>query len=331
MNKKELKQANSDLEFHVVDLINKFDPSKTNKFTQFLVKKLRDNWAEPQLRKGRLRDRGDGYELPEGNNRIEQHIIYYLHETFGEDNLKSLHSLHNHMENNRVEGEKDINQYKTWEDIQRVNALTTIKYEQKRLEKEVIRVIENDEWLVIKPLTFQSSLTYGSGTKWCTASKGNKDYFYKYSNNGVLVYAINKKNGDKYGLFYDLHNNRGEFSVWNAPDVRIDSVESSIPSDLMKEIYHHMKNTENNYSYFSKDEQEICHEYYGGKKSLSGLVALREEVAPAQVFSTALPEITVVWRGEMVNDERVYEYAETARESDPWEECTENNENESRG
>jgi hypothetical protein len=347
MGKKELKQINSDLEIHVVDLISKFDPSKTSKFTQFLIKKLRDSWDEAQPKKLRLRDRDDSYEIPSGGNRVEQQIIYYLNEVFGEENLKALHSLHNHMENNRVEGEKDINQYKSWEEIQKANALATLKYEQKRLEKEVMSVIETDDWLIIRPLTFQSSLTYGYGTKWCTASRGNKDYFYKYSQNGVLVYAINKKDGDKYGVFYDMHNNRGEFSLWNAPDVRIDSVESTIPGDLMKTIYQYMKKTEPNYEYFSVEEKDRSHDYYGKKSLLSDVVEsltpmeardMGEDMMETDVWEDADVEmeegvqvsndngedLTVVWRGNMEGEERVYEYVETQREEraesarDPW-------------
>ena len=346
MGKKELKLMNSDLEIHVVDLISKFDPSRTSKFTQFLIKKLRDSWEEPQLRKVRLRERGDDYEIPTGSNRAEQQIIYYLNEVFGEENLKALHSLHNHMENNRVEGEKDINQFKSWEEVQRANSLATLKYEQKRLEKEVMKVNETDEWLFIRPLTFQSSLTYGAGTKWCTASKGNKDYFYKYSNNGVLVYAINKKDGDKYGIFYDMHNNRGEFSLWNAPDVRIDSVESSIPGDLMKEVYQYMKKTEPNFHYFSNDEKERSDEYYGRKslrEAVEMAVPMMEEdvqndyqYADAEILEESSmdeevqisdemgEELTVIWRGNMEGEERVYEYVETESVEraeparDPW-------------
>lgn len=257
-----------------MDLIAKFDPSKTGKFTQFLIKKLRDKWAEPQLRK--LRKRDMGYEIPSGDNRIEETIIYYLSEIFGKENLESLYSLHNHLENNRIDGERDINQYKDWEDVQKANSLATIKYEQKRLEKEVMRVTETDEWLVIRPLTFESSLTYGAGTKWCTSMKSNRDYFYKYCRNGVLIYAINKKNGDKYGLFHDFHGNRGEFSVWNAPDQRIDSVESSIPSDILKIIYQHSKNESPNYDYFSTEEKE--RDPYGSKKMSEAVLVVEDRI-----------------------------------------------------
>ena len=41
MAKKEIKEQNKDLEIHVVDLISRFDPSSTNKYTKFLTKILK--------------------------------------------------------------------------------------------------------------------------------------------------------------------------------------------------------------------------------------------------------------------------------------------------
>ena len=46
MNKKELKNLNKDLEIHLVDIINMFDPSDTNKYTNFLVKMFKKHLTE---------------------------------------------------------------------------------------------------------------------------------------------------------------------------------------------------------------------------------------------------------------------------------------------
>jgi hypothetical protein len=60
--------------------------------------------------------------------------------------------------------------------------------------EEHIHVIEeNDNYLILSPKTFKGSLKYGYGTKWCTASKDNPNYFTKYSKEGTLVYVIYKK------------------------------------------------------------------------------------------------------------------------------------------
>ena len=265
MGKKDLKEQNKDLEIHVIDLIRKFDPSDTGKYTSFLTKILKDKIGEEvdRPRKGRLRivnlqNNVTAFKTPTGKNDLEEVLINYLTEFYGRENMEALFSFHKHTKENRIIG-KDINSYKSWDDLQREVALATLKQNQKLLEKEVQKIVEDDEWLVVRPLTVESSLTYGAGTKWCTASRHNKEYFYRYSRNGVLCYVINKNDGDKYGLFYDMESN--EFSIWNAPDKRIDSIESAIPSDLMSKLYKFMKSDKPNYEYFSESEKHKCDEY----------------------------------------------------------------------
>ena len=259
MGKKELKQQNKDFEINLVDIVSKFDPSETGKFTPFLIKVLREYWGNKNTKR-LSRVRPNGYTRPQSDNALESLLINNLQEIFNIENLDMLISFSNHLENNRVsDNKKDISNYSTWGEIERENSLATIKYEQKRLEKEVIKVHEDDIWLAVKPLTLESSLTYGAGTKWCTSMKRNPDYFYRYSNNGVLIYLINKVDGDKYAVFYDIHNVRDEFTVWNASDKKIDSIESTIPIELMANIYKICKNDKPNFSYFSKEEREKLH------------------------------------------------------------------------
>jgi hypothetical protein len=267
MGKRNLKEQNKDLEIHVVDLINKFDPSETGKYTGFLTKILKDKIAEREnekhVKKGRLRtlniDYDSEFKMPKGTNDLEEVLIHYLSELYSRENMETLIRFHQHVKENRITG-KDINGYKGWDEITKEVSLATLKQTQKLLEKEVQKVIETDEWLVVKPLTMEASLTYGAGTKWCTAMRHNKDYFYRYSHNGVLCYVINKIDGDKYGLFYDMESN--EFSIWNAPDKRIDSVETTIPSDLMSKLYKFMKTEKCNYDYFSESEKNKYEKYF---------------------------------------------------------------------
>lgn len=267
MGKRDLKEQNKDLEIHVVDLISKFDPSDSGKYTKFLTKLLKDRLTEIKKNERNLRGRlrtldisdRSGFTLPKGGNAIEDVLINYITEVYGRENMETLISFHKHVKENRIVG-KDINNYTDWDQLTRDVSLATLKQNQKMLEKEVQKVIETDEWLVIKPLTIESSLTYGSGTKWCTASRHNKDYFYRYSRNGVLCYAISKVDGDKFGLYYDMENN--EISIWNAPDRRIDSIESTIPSELMIKLYKFIKGEKCNYDYFSDSEKNRCDEYY---------------------------------------------------------------------
>jgi hypothetical protein len=58
------------------------------------------------------------------------------------------------------------------------------------LKSAVFKVLDNDNFLVIIPLSFESSKLYGAGTKWCTTQK---QYFDSHSNGGVLFYIMDKK------------------------------------------------------------------------------------------------------------------------------------------
>ena len=72
--------------------------------------------------------------------------------------------------------------------------MVKLKLLDKESAKSVYRVFEDDEWLVIRPLTIDASARYGASTKWCTTMIG-KDYFHRYSDRGCLLYNINKKTG----------------------------------------------------------------------------------------------------------------------------------------
>jgi hypothetical protein len=267
MSKKDIKKQNKDLNIHLVDIIAKFDPSETGKYTNFLVnilnEKLEDEkknvWSKVKnsLRERRLRRNSllQEFEPPKGDNSIETTFIHYLTDVYGHENIETLFLFNEHLKNNRIsEGKRDISNYANFEDLSKEVSLATIKYSRKKLEKEVLIVHESEEWLIIRPLTVESSLTYGASTKWCTASRNNRDYFYRYSKNGVLCYAINKMNGDKYGLFYDIETS--DFSIWNVIDKRIDSIEANIPRDIMTSIFIYMKNEKCNFDYFSEEEKE---------------------------------------------------------------------------
>ena len=71
---------------------------------------------------------------------------------------------------------------------------------------EAQKVYEDDEWLVIVPLTESASKQYGRGTKWCTCANNNNLFEY-YNSFGKLYININKKKGRK----YQFHFESGEF------------------------------------------------------------------------------------------------------------------------
>lgn len=300
MSKKDLKQQNKDLDFSIIDILSDIDPSETNKFTPFILKMLRKEMTKHPLR--RLRSTGKN-----PSNLIEANTIAFIIELMGKSNIDAVKSFHEHLLNNRIpENKRDINQYNDWLDLEKEVSLADLRKNQKSLEKHIIRVFENDEWVAIKPLSLESSLAYGSGTKWCTAMKNNSDYFYRYSRNGVLTYIINKNNGDKYGAFFD--HNAGEFSLWNAPDRRIDSVESTIPSDLMKLIYKNALEDKCNFEYFSEEEKRKIND--GPKKMSIGEAEVAIRFQNHTVDIVAEPNYEILEEAPRDIEPGLYQYQE---------------------
>ena len=80
---------------------------------------------------------------------------------------------------------------------------------------ERIKIYQDDNILVVEPLTFNASCKYGAYTQWCTAAVSNGEYYERYSAQGILLYMIIKSpfpNVDhkeyKFALYIDEHNHR---------------------------------------------------------------------------------------------------------------------------
>jgi len=106
------------------------------------------------------------------------------------------------------------------------------KEKQKKLESQILRIFEDEEWLILKPLTYQSSIKYGSHTKWCTSSRDSNEYFLSYSTKGILIYTINKKTDLKVAVFKSITDN--QLTFWNQIDMRVDSSETELPHKIIE-------------------------------------------------------------------------------------------------
>jgi len=114
---------------------------------------------------------------------------------------------------------KDINQYKTIEQLKNVidEYNNKIRREVKSDEQSDL-VYEDDDMVVIQPKTYEASCKYGAGTKWCTTS--TKSHFDNHNKNGKLFYFIDKKKPTsdplyKVALYYTFDDN---MKFYNATD-----------------------------------------------------------------------------------------------------------------
>lgn len=97
-------------------------------------------------------------------------------------------------------------------------------------EEHVIVYRETDNYIMLQPKTHRGSLKYGSGTKWCTASKDEK-IFNNYNNRGLLVYIIRKNllpnaNQNKIAFYLNYDNGpfNGEIDIFIANDSKVHDI-----------------------------------------------------------------------------------------------------------
>ena len=237
---KELK-TNPDNSLNLVTVLEMFSPEGKSKYTDLLLKLMK---STPNIKehikeiKETLTTEFTFISVEKLNqfSEIQLMLLYkFVDGFFNVQDLINFKKFCDYNERNLIE-QNDLSRYKNFEDIINSVSVADMKVETKDMENQIIKVYENDEWLLVRPLTYLASKKYGSNTKWCTTQSNNSEYFIKYSSKGVLIYCINKKTGYKVASFYSLDKNDQEFSFWNQKDSRVDSLQTELTDELRKII-----------------------------------------------------------------------------------------------
>ena len=87
-------------------------------------------------------------------------------------------------------------------------------------KKESIIAHEDDEKMIVIPLSKDASCYYGKNTKWCTSSTESKNYFidYFYARYIILIYVLRKDGGKKYAAAYNTLNIVDKFNYFDELD-----------------------------------------------------------------------------------------------------------------
>jgi hypothetical protein len=78
--------------------------------------------------------------------------------------------------------------------------------------------------------------------------KFEPEYFYRHSVEGILIYAINKVNGRKYGFYGNKYQ---KLSVWEDTGGQVDSLLTNMPQELLFKLN---EIAEYNKNYFFSDK-----------------------------------------------------------------------------
>jgi hypothetical protein len=272
----ELRKQHPNYALDAIEILRLSIPEQSTKYLELLIKLTKDDKTEHD-------DDYRGYKLNSLKNEydVDENIVEHLSTSvlaIMEDSLERLISPPNHKtfrkfcelnERGLIEN-NDVTAYSTMDQIEHAVSMAELKSLDKGLVKQIKIIFEDDEWIILRPLSLEASQKYGAATKWCTTSAPNPDglveesdnygklssYFDKYSYRGILIYTINKKTGHKIGTFKNLDPDRErEFSFWNAKDDRIDSLDSGLPIEILGKVKDEIYNFSiTNYAVAGKDD-----------------------------------------------------------------------------
>ena len=244
----ELKKQNPNFNLDGIAIIN--DSLGKVKYTEMTINLIKHRLSENN--KARCEDLinqmhhefGFDFEYLKGLTFMElSNTINFISSFFGHDNFRLIKEFITLNEKKLIEN-NDLTTYKTFDELELQISLSSLKSIDKEMAKQVQKLYETDEWLVVKPLSYQASLKYGASTKWCTVSNDSSEYYFKYSKRGILIYSINKKTGNKVAGFKSLDISYDpETSFWNITDQRIDSMDSGLPNDVLDIFRNEFLNT----------------------------------------------------------------------------------------
>ena len=197
-----------------IDQLSKIDPSGNNKYLMWMAKQL-------------------DYHTRGMSNAGKEILVEILTEL--------IQSFHKNIQRLK---QKDINQYKSLDDveaaIEKLGATVKQKREKKKEEaQEGSRIVyESDKYLVVRPDTEEASCYYGRNTRWCISATESANYYEDYTQRGKVFYMIldnyasDKDENKKLALVYDASESYG----FDVPDEVFDATDSPFPVSKLKGI-----------------------------------------------------------------------------------------------
>ena len=223
----------------LIDLFELFVPEKKTKYVDLMVRIMKNtndiSTYSYDIRQDMLAKFPfiKEYDLTKIDDSA---IVYYdaiMESLYDVDDLSSFHRFCEHNERGLII-QNDLSKYKDFDEITSQLSISDMRANEKEFEKQIRKIHEDNEWLILRPLTYESSKKYGANTKWCTAGETNENYFNKYSKNGILIYCVNKLSGYKVAVYKSLEEDGdAKISFWNQKDNKIDALDTELPIEML--------------------------------------------------------------------------------------------------
>jgi hypothetical protein len=183
-------------------------------------------------------------DLVDNNYKYTDFVLKNLHPNSSTDEIEDVVELVKdfHRYQSNLE-KKDINQYKSIDELNRALDYSRTKGEEKQLSSQVQKVYEDDKFLVVKPKTEEASCKYGSNTKWCVTSKGSGHFDRYTAGNQGLYFIINKANStnQNYSKVAIHFTDEGTTTYWDAQDNSMSKREIDVMEYAFAEIIQSIK------------------------------------------------------------------------------------------
>ena len=270
----ELKKHHPIYAMSAIDVFKMISPNQSNKYIEMLIKLDKNRkftiTNEPDTYRSQIIECMVGWGID--YNYLETFDLETLHMFFlilnnlmGDTGNVRLFTKFSELNDRKLIENNDVTTYSTWDEIEQAVSLAEMKLIDKKLEKQIKKVYEDDTWLSLRPLSLEASMKYGANTKWCTTTESGQ-YYARYSSRGILIYNINKKTGYKVACFKNLDSSHdNEFSWWDVTDKKIEALDSEAPSAVLEAIRNEIKtNSVTNKELMTKAEADKLQLYKDG-------------------------------------------------------------------
>lgn len=266
--KEELIKQFPEFNITLMDIFSKMDISGRNKYLGLMCKVFQTDLASSKPRVLDAKNKGiaNMYATP-----MEQKFAAVLLDTYIKTHFEVLNKFMEFNENNALE-QNDVYKYSNMDQVKKAVELAQLKKDEKNLEKQIVKIHDDNEWLIIRPLSWNASSKYGSSTKWCTTFTNDKSYFLKYSQKGPLIYVLNKLTGYKVAFHKDLTATdmaKKVTTIWDDKDIQIDFITLALPNYIMNVIINELKYPKSNWDLTDSDTRKMVEKECSGKTSLS--------------------------------------------------------------
>lgn len=224
-----LKQQHPELNVTIIDLMAKVDPTGSYKYTEFLIKKIKD-WY--------------------GGETTDETLLTIGIELLGEENVAYLNEFESHCKAGRVKN-NDIGQHKDFTTIKSSVKEAEEILKQKEAEKQVIKLMDTAEYCVVIPLSYEASKIYGANTKWCTTQE---KYWNDYYKNYKLIYIIDKVKNQKYAISRKKDNPL-KIQAWLSNDDESNPLLLPISSEVMSLVSGEVQKDESVFDLIKPDNE----------------------------------------------------------------------------